>query len=212
MPGEPLRRKVLLMLSVVSGSSRMMVGGFLVGLALLLSLSLGNPASAASMYDYVDIDRIQEFITADVPLTGTFDITIDDGDCYLWDCDTGGFDPDTMDINNATIAFLLLDTQLGQWDIAVIDLGDSQEATVDVYLETIDANLHVFWQMSTNGTLHWELAAPEGNNGLFLDAGSLLANASAGSTVAHAPEPTAALLFCLGFGVIGTVTRKHRMH
>ena len=26
------------------------------------------------------------------------------------------------------------------------------------------------------------------------------------------PEPSAALLFCLGFGVVGTATRKHRMH
>ncbi|MBW1689059.1 MAG: PEP-CTERM sorting domain-containing protein [Deltaproteobacteria bacterium] len=153
------------------------------------------------------------------PVSGTLDITTDDGDCFLWYCDTGGFDPGTDTVNDATLTFLLFDIECGIDDIATINLGSSadpfQQATTDgsdrffffFYLENIQAQVDVLAQINASGTIDWQVAAADGNRSLLVKAAAL----RAGSENAI-PEPSAALLFCLGFGVVGTATRKHRMH
>ena len=191
----------------------------LVGVALLLGFSLGNPASAASTYEFVDIDPVFQWATQGSPVSGTLDITTDDGDCFLAYCDTGGFDVGTDSVNDATLTFLLFDIQCGDDDIATIYLGDSsdpfQQAVVDgsdrflfvLYLENIEAQVEVRAQINATGTIGWQVAAADGNRALLVKAAAL----QAGSENAI-PEPSAALLFCLGFGVVGTATRKHQMH
>ena len=218
------------MTSQVGSSSRLMAGGFFIALTLLLSFSLGNPASAAPMWDYVDIVVPSgQWATAADPVVGTFDITVNEGDCYMFWCDIGEFDPDTQDVNDAQMVFLLLDNASDQSDVAIIDLGDlfDEDITVngddqifggfffDVYLENIEGNVNVFAQLSDTGTIGWKVAPTDGNRSVVVAAAALGANAvSAGShdVVASVPEPGAALLFCAGFGVVGVATRKPRTH
>ena len=190
-----------------------------IGVALLLGFSLGNPASAASTYQYVDVDPIFLAATTGNPVSGTLDITTNDGDCFLGYCDTGGFDVGTDSVDDAMLSFLLFDIECGIDDIATISLGNSsspfQQATTDgsdrfffvLYLENIQAQVEVLAQINATGTIDWQVAAANGNRGLLVKAAAL----QAGSENAI-PEPSAALLFCLGFGVVGTATRKHRMH
>jgi hypothetical protein len=197
---------------------------FLVGAALLLGFSLGNPASAASVHDYIDVDPVFQLATPDNPVTGTLDITTNDGDCYLGYCDTGVFDPDTGHVSQATIGFLLFDVELGNDDVAIINLGDGsdpfQQDTVDgsdrfflvLYLEKIQAEVDVMAQINATGTIDWQVATAAGNDSVLVKAGVLMAD-EAGVVIAGEnaiPEPSAALLFCLGFGVVGTATRTRR--
>jgi hypothetical protein len=201
-----------------------MTRAFLVGAALLLGFSLANPALAASMHDYIDVDPIFKLATPDNPVTGTFDITTNDGDCYLWHCDSGVFDPDTGHVSQATIGFLLFDIEFGNHDVAVVNLGDAsdpfQQNTVDgsdrffiaLFLEKIQAEVDVLAQINATGTIDWQVATAAGNNSLLVKAGVLMAD-EAGVVIAGEnaiPEPSAALLFCLGFGVVGTATRTRR--
>jgi hypothetical protein len=210
---------MMMMLSWIRGFSGMMVRAFLVGVALLLSFALGNPASAVTTYDYVDIDPIFEIVTADNPVSGTFDITTNGGACSGWLCGTGGFVPGTDSAASALVSFLIFDPERGDHDVAIIDLGDPflQEVPVDendrfffvLYLENIEvSDGGVLDQINESGTLNWRVRVAEGNDSLLLAGAALAVEGS----VAHAPEPTAALLFCLGFGVVGAATRRRRMH
>ncbi len=210
-------------MSWIRGSSGMLGWAFFAGVALLLSFSVGKPASAASTYDYIDIDPIFEVVTADAAYSGTFDITVDDGDCFLWHCDKAGFVPGTDTVEYAKVGFLIFDATREQHDVAIIDLGDPadpfQQAIVDesdrflfaLYLEQIEVNVDVLGQLNADGTLDWKVSVADGNAALLLKSAVLLANGPGGQ-VGQVPEPTAALLFCLGFGVVGTAARKRRMH
>jgi hypothetical protein len=220
------------MLDPARGSYGMMLRAFLVGVVLPLAFSLGNPASAAPTYDYVDIDPIYDWATQDTPLTGTFDITTGgiETDCFLWLCDAGGFDPDTQNVDSAVISFLFYDNDFDEYDVAIIDLGVDplgtdplnplqDSITVEghrffLYLENIQAEMDVLVQLSNTGSIDWQVATAEGNDSLFVVASSLLASQGSASegSVAHTPEPSAALLFCLGFGVVGTATRRRTNH
>jgi hypothetical protein len=203
-----------------------MISGLLVGLALLLGLSLGNPASAGPFWDYVDVVvPTQHVATGDDPLEGTFNIMTPGTDCYLWACDAGGFDPITQDVGEAAIAFVFFDSDATQFDVALIDLGEDLFVVdgsdqifngyfFDVYLELIQDEVGVLLQLSEDGWIDWTIQPAAGNPGIWLEVASLGANAASGGQppAGATPEPTAALLFCVGFGVVGAATRKRRMH
>jgi len=193
-------------------------------------VSLFGVALASSASAYVDVDPIFQPLTGS--LSGTFDIQNPGSDCFLLVCDSGGFNPDTQDVDAARIDFIFFDLGLGSDQIASIVLGDGLQGPTSVdgsdrflfvfYLEQIDANADVLLQLSDEGTLDWTINVP--------GAGAIQA---AGGTSHHSwntcsqppflkvgilntsespiPEPNAALLFCLGFGVVGTATRRRRI-
>jgi hypothetical protein len=198
-----------------------------VGVALLFAFSLASPASAAPTYNYVDLDPLNTWLTENNPTAdGVFDIVNVEGDCILWICDIGDFVVGTP-VSSAKVVFAFFDSNSGDRDIATVDLGSDplQHAIVDeddnlmsffsvnVYLEQIDVAAQLLAQLSETGTLAWKIELAPGNEGsVYLKAGALIASADAAGAAAHTPEPSAALLFCLGLSVVGTATRKHRMH
>lgn len=214
------------MLSQVRGSSKT-ARVFLAGVATLFGVALASSASA-----YVDVDPVFQPLTSS--LSGTFDIQDPGNDCFLLICDAGGFDPATDDVVSAHVDFIFFDIEYGSDEIATIELGDGLQGPTSVdgsdrfffvfYLEHLEANADVLLQLSDHGTLDWtitlantadaQIAGGTGDHDgscgdydktPFLKAGILKAS---GSPI---PEPTAALMFCLGFGVVGTATRKSRI-
>ncbi|MDH3213859.1 MAG: PEP-CTERM sorting domain-containing protein [Myxococcales bacterium] len=199
---------------------------------LLSSFAVANSASAYS-YDYIDVDPVFEWVTADHSLSGTFDIMNPGSDCLLLICDSGGFDPLVQNVGAARIDFIFFDFGSGNEEIASITLGgELQEAIVNgddrflfvFYLEHFDANARVLAHLSDYGTLDWKVETPGADSfvtGSYTEHGDgkcdghdhppLLKYGILKASAAPIPEPTAAVLFCLGFGVVGAATRKRRM-
>jgi hypothetical protein len=222
------------MMSQIRGCSRRRVGGFLVGVTLLLGLSLGNRASAVSDWDYVDIVLpSDQWATDGSPVEGVFDITNAEGDCLAGSCDVGGFDPATQELDDAAMTFLFIDAESGQSASAIIDLseflddtlpGDGEISAIgssswfydglsfDFHLDGLQGTWNLFAQLSPMGTVDWQIRSLDGNHHWYLGGGSFGAKWKwrwgCGPSI---PEPSAALLFCVGFGVVGTATRKPRI-
>ncbi len=201
---------------------------WLAGVTLLLGFAAGNQASAYTSYTYVDVDPVNEYLSAGESVSGTFDIVNPGSYCFFWICDAGGFDPATQTATSARLGFLFFDLDYAPEEASIL-LGPDvlmplQEegfagSVFFVHLEKFNANLQVLAELSDTGQLDWTVIAPSNGyhqhhwghwgfghrygNDFFLKGAVLTVEAAI-------PEPSAALLFAVGFGVVGTATRRRR--
>lgn len=196
------------------------------GLAACLTLFLSSNASAMSTY--VDVQPVFEYMSGGDVVQGTFDIMDPGNDCVFVLCDRGGFDPSGSErITSAWIGFLFYSTDYATeeaWILLGPDPSDplqtdgfDQQIYV-LHLESMNANVEVVAALNATGQLDWTVYAPNGNlaptSGYHYDCCQddendfILKYAKLKAHGEPIPEPTAALLYAAGFGVIGMVVRR----
>jgi len=209
----------MLMLKQIRRSSVLSVLGLLALAGLL----------AGDAHAYRDVQIIGETLLPGESVEGVFDIVNPGSECVLFVvCDEGGFQVGEETLVLARAYFVFAD--LGMVEASIMlgpDGGPNQSADVDRFvfllgLETLELSTEMRGDLNEDGQLAWRLTnmtgiepglvstatfsgdprdCPDGSGGYHLSVAKL---------EAAVPEPSAALLFCLGFGVVGTATRARR--
>jgi hypothetical protein len=201
--------------------------------ALVVGFAVVSPAFATP-YQYRDIDWVWQEVTPGSSASGTLDLVNVEGDCILGICDKGGFVPGTAEAGR--MSFLIMGADRSETAVA-IDLSGPDEFGVvqdliqdfDSYniwhfeIQTAELNASVLYSLNQEGWLNWEISALQtalagsgfgghthypgcghDSSGFFVKIATL--EAAEGVI----PEPSAAILFALGAGVVGTGVRRRR--
>ena len=197
---------------------------------------LGAQAASAALLpydDFRDLDIVNRVIGVD-GLSGTLDVTGDDGDSVKFDI--AGFDPFTHLVTNVAMAFTFyeLDGDLRRWARVDFNLGDAGEFEVptvslgvgvpseifsfdyvfDSATLSKDVSMKLIADVQTDGKIEWEVRLDEYAENVYLFAAALgvEAHAIASSEARLRPVPdTGATAALLGVCVFGMAVFRRRI-
>jgi hypothetical protein len=192
----------------------------LASAALALVLAVPGPASALS--DFWDIQPIFEWVDPGETVGDTFNIKTPGTDCILSLCDSGGFVPGTEPVVEAYVTFIFDEWGDLTYRISLgegVQLFEANTTSFGLTFEFETVNDAAIFDLNQDGELAWSLTnldvpLTEGSGGHqhYLGCGHYGGDSfKLKYAKLHAtpiPEPGAALLFAVGFGVVGTAARK----
>jgi hypothetical protein len=191
----------------------------MLGLLALVGFLAGD---AHAYRDIQIIDQDLQDLQPGDSIGGVFDIVNPGSDCGLFAiCDEGGYQVGE-ELRHVRANFLFAD--IGPVEASIVlgpDGGPNQGTDFDqvvilLGLATLELNPVMLDDLTMDGQIAWRLTNVAG---LMPSLASTAADCTdpfpnyqlkAVSLETSVPEPSAALLFCLGFGVVGTATRARR--